>query len=95
MLSRCGIGAMRLLGRLPLPWVRALGCLLGWMLYALAAPRRRVASTNLRLCFPDKSEPQIRTLTRRTVVLAACFQRSAIERLDLRRGFGAQANMRA
>jgi KDO2-lipid IV(A) lauroyltransferase len=68
MLSRLGIGVMHVLARLPLAWVRALGCVLGWLLYALVVPRRRVAMTNLRLCFPDQSAAQIRTLTRRTFV---------------------------
>ena len=68
MLSRCGISLMRMLGRLPLCWVRVLGRLLGWTLFALAAPRRRVARTNLRLCFPDQSARQIRALTLRTFV---------------------------
>ena len=61
MLSQCGIAVMHLMGRLPLAWVRALGWVLGWFLYAVAVPRRRVAQTNLRLCFPDKSEREIRT----------------------------------
>ena len=68
MLSRLGIAMMHLLGRLPLAWVRALGCGLGWMLYALAIPRRRVAQTNLRLCFPDRSAAQIRALTLGTFI---------------------------
>ena len=68
MLSRLGIAVMHLLGRLPLAWVRALGCWLGWVLYVLAVPRRRVAMTNLRLCFPDRSARQIRALTLRTFV---------------------------
>lgn len=68
MLSRLGIVVMHLLGRLPLAWVRALGCVLGWVLYVLAVPRRRVALTNLRLCFPDQSARQIRALTIRTFV---------------------------
>jgi KDO2-lipid IV(A) lauroyltransferase len=59
---------MRLLGRLPLVWVRAMGYLLGRALYFLAVPRRRVARTNLRLCFPDKSDSQIRALTIRTFI---------------------------
>ena len=59
---------MRLLGRLPLPWVRALGWLLGCALFVLVVPRRRVASTNLRLCFPDKSARQIRVLVFKTFV---------------------------
>ena len=68
MLSRAGILVMHLLGRLPLKWVRALGCLLGGVLFVLATSRRRVAHTNLRLCFPDLSAVQIRALTRATFV---------------------------
>ncbi len=68
MLSRLGIRLMRLLGRLPLAWVRALGCFFGCVLYGLAAPRRRVAWTNLRLCFPQRSTPQIRVLAVRTFI---------------------------
>lgn len=68
LLSQAGIAVMHLLARLPLAWVRALGWLLGSVLYGLAVPRRRVAQTNLRLCFPDQSGRQIRVLTRRTFV---------------------------
>ncbi|NMM12310.1 MAG: lipid A biosynthesis acyltransferase [Rhodoferax sp.] len=68
MFSHFGITVMHLLGRLPLAWVRALGWLLGCVLYALAVPRRRVAQTNLRLCFPDKSEHEIKHLTFQTFV---------------------------
>lgn len=68
MLSCLGIGVMHLLGRLPLAWVRALGWLLGCVLYVLAVPRRRVAQINLRRCFPDRSAGQIRALALRTFV---------------------------
>nr|MDP2191474.1 lipid A biosynthesis acyltransferase [Rhodoferax sp.] len=68
LLSKFGIVMMQLLGRLPLAWVRALGCFLGWALYVLAVPRRRVARANLRLCFPDLSARQIRVLTIHTFV---------------------------
>ena len=68
MLSRLGIAMMLLLGRLPLAWVRALGYGFGWVLYVLAIPRRQVAQTNLRLCFPDRSAAQIRALTLGTFV---------------------------
>lgn len=67
-LSHAAIALMGLLGRLPLSWVRAVGTLLGWVLFALAAPRRRVAQTNLRMCFPDKTEQELRTLAMRTFV---------------------------
>lgn len=68
LFSRAGIAVMHLLARLPLAWVRALGWLLGWVLYGLAVPRRRVARTNLHLCFPDKPDAEIRALTRRIFV---------------------------
>jgi KDO2-lipid IV(A) lauroyltransferase len=68
LLSKFGIHVMRLMGLLPLAWLRLLGLGLGWMLYVLVAPRRRVAQTNLRLCFPDRSEAQVRALALRTFV---------------------------
>lgn len=46
---------MRMLGYLPLPWLRALGVALGWLLHALVKRRRQVALTNLTLCFPRLS----------------------------------------
>lgn len=49
---------MRVLRWLPLPLLRALGAALGWLLYASVPSRRRVASTNLALCFPHWSEAQ-------------------------------------
>jgi len=51
-MSRLGVAFMRLLSHLPLAWVRALGWGLGWLLYGLAVPRRRVVQINLALCFP-------------------------------------------
>ena len=68
LVSQAGVGVMRVLGRLPLSWVRALGWALGWLLYLLVVPRRRVAQTNLRLCFPDKSQADIRALVIGTFV---------------------------
>lgn len=56
MLAHLLIACMRLLGQLPLPWLRALGAGLGWVLFHLAGRRRQVALTNLRLCFPDRPE---------------------------------------
>ena len=68
MLSKFGIWVMRGLGRLPLPWLRALGFLLGCLLFVLIVPRRRVATINLRLCFPALSAQQVRSLVLRTFV---------------------------
>jgi KDO2-lipid IV(A) lauroyltransferase len=52
-MTRLGISLLRLLAYLPLPWVRALGWLLGWLLFLLVGSRRRVVQTNLALCFPQ------------------------------------------
>ena len=41
--NRLGLGLMRLLARLPLSWVRALGWALGSVLHVLATRRRRIA----------------------------------------------------
>ena len=54
-MSRLGVAVMRWLALWPLPWLRALGALLGWLLYALALRRRRVGDINLALCFPQAS----------------------------------------
>ncbi len=62
MLTTLGIWFMRLLAHLPLAWIRGLGWLLGALLYALVRSRRRVALTNLRLCFPARSEAERRAL---------------------------------
>ncbi len=59
---------MRGLAHLPLAWVRALGWLLGWSLYAVVGSRRRVVQTNLRLCFPALDVAQRRALSRRVFV---------------------------
>ena len=73
-----GIGLMRLIAPLPLPWVRGLGRLVGWVLYGLAAPRRRVVRVNLELCFPDWSAARRRAVARETFVrfAQAWFDRS-------------------
>ncbi len=55
-----GVLFMRWIARLPLGWVRALGTLVGWVLYALAVPRRRVVMRNLALCFPQHTLAQRR-----------------------------------
>jgi len=71
MLSRIGIIFMRLLGQLPLSWVRALGWVLGWVLFAVATSRRHVVRVNLRLCYPDQSPQQIRVLAVQTFIYFA------------------------
>ena len=71
LFTRSGILFMRLLAMLPLGVVRAMGKLLGWVLYVLVASRRRVVTINLSLCFPGHSPDEIRDLTRQTFVYFA------------------------
>ncbi|HSI55488.1 MAG TPA: lipid A biosynthesis acyltransferase [Ramlibacter sp.] len=53
---------MRFLAHLPLPLIRAFGWVLGWVLYGVVVPRRRVVNVNLALCFPDWTPAQRRRL---------------------------------
>jgi KDO2-lipid IV(A) lauroyltransferase len=71
VLTRAGILFMQSLAVLPLSWVRGLGALLGWALYALVAARRRVVAVNLALCFPALSDLERRKLTQQTFVYFA------------------------
>ena len=57
-MTRLMLQLMRAVRWLPLPVLRALGAALGWLLHALVPSRRRVASTNLALCFPAWSEAE-------------------------------------
>lgn len=59
---------MRGLAHLPLTWVRALGWLLGWILYGFVVSRRHAVQVNLHLCFPRMTPVQVRTLSRRVFV---------------------------
>lgn len=68
MASQLGIAFMRLLSHLPLGLVRGLGAWLGWLLFYLAVPRRRIAMTNLALCFPQRSEAERRRIAMGTFI---------------------------
>lgn len=81
--TRLTLWMMRWLAHWPLPWVRALGSLLGWILYAVIVPRRRVVRTNLRLCFPALTEAQINTLSHRIFI---CFSQAWLDRAWLWHG---------
>jgi Kdo2-lipid IVA lauroyltransferase/acyltransferase len=70
-MSRLGVLFMRALAHLPLAWVRALGWLLGWFLYFVVVPRRRVVHRNLELCFPGWTREQRRALAPRIFVRVA------------------------
>jgi len=69
--SHLTLGVMRILALLPLGWVRALGTLLGWVLYAVVPARRRVVRVNLRLCFGASSDAARERLVRQVFVYFA------------------------
>ena len=54
---------------LPLRASRAVGALLGWSFFLVNGKRRRIARVNLRLCFPELSTRQRRSLLRRHFVM--------------------------
>jgi KDO2-lipid IV(A) lauroyltransferase len=58
-------GLTRAIAFLPFSMVLRLGSLLGGLLYYLSAGRRRVAKTNLRLCFPEWDEKKRQRVLRR------------------------------
>ena len=58
MLTRIGVFILWLMHFLPFRVLVWIGNALGWLLYYLAAERRRVGRINLSLCFPDMSESQ-------------------------------------
>ena len=91
MLNRLGVALMQGLARLPLAWLRGLGWLLGLLLYAVAAPRRRVARINLGLCFPDLPPGALQALTRRSFV---CFAQAWLDRAWLWHGAPAVVRQR-
>jgi KDO2-lipid IV(A) lauroyltransferase len=70
-MSHLGVLFMRALAHLPLPWVRAFGWALGWFLYFVVLPRRRVVQRNLEMCFPGWSVARRRALVPRVFVHVA------------------------
>ena len=58
-------GLLRLIALLPYPMIMACGHLIGMLLYPFALRRRRIAEINLRLCLPQLSDAERRTLIRR------------------------------
>lgn len=75
--ARLLVAAMRALARWPLPLLRALGCVLGLLLWLFAGRRRHIADVNMRLCFAHWSP-----LRRRWQVLChfVAFGQSVIDR---------------
>ena len=77
MTTHPGVWLMRALAPLPLPWLRALGDVLGRLLFALARRRRHIALVNLRLAFPAWSEAERMDVARRSFI---AFAQSFIDR---------------
>lgn len=77
MLTRIGLALLWLLHWLPYSWLAACGRGFGGLLYRLGRERRRVALTNLGLCFPDLDAAERSALARRHF---AAFGRSFVER---------------
>lgn len=76
-MTRVLVGLLWLLHWLPLSVLAPIGRGLGALLYVLARRRRRIATTNLRLCFPDREPAQIDALCREHFKLVG---RSILER---------------
>lgn len=76
-MTRLALALMWLLHFLPLSWLAPLGIGFGRLLFVLAGERRRVAITNLRLCFPGMSEAERIALAKRHF---EAFGRSFVER---------------
>jgi KDO2-lipid IV(A) lauroyltransferase len=68
MFSAFGLVVLRLLGYLPLRWLRALGAGLGWLLYRMVGSRRHVLLTNLRVCFPERTDLERQAMARESFV---------------------------
>ncbi|MDR1351091.1 MAG: lipid A biosynthesis acyltransferase [Zoogloeaceae bacterium] len=77
LFSRLGVAALWLLHGLPLPLLRGVGWMLGTALFYGGRARRKIARTNLRLCFPDKSEAERARLLKRHFT---CFAQSLLDR---------------
>ena len=77
MFSAWGLVLLRLMGYLPLRWLRALGTGLGWLLYGVVASRRHVLLTNLRVCFPALSAAEREAMAREAFV---CFAQAWLDR---------------
>jgi len=64
MLVRLGVFILWLIHFLPFRVIVAIGNNLGFLLYLLAAERRRVGTINLKLCFPEMSDEARKKLLR-------------------------------
>jgi KDO2-lipid IV(A) lauroyltransferase len=89
MMTRIGVFLFWLLHFLPFPALVVIGNGLGTLLYRLANERRRVATINLQLCFPDMSDEARQQLVRAHFKM---FARGVIERCILWWGSAGRIN---
>jgi Kdo2-lipid IVA lauroyltransferase/acyltransferase len=90
-LSRIGVVFMRLIAPLPLPVIRAMGWLLGWLMYALVVPRKHIVRKNLLLCFSEQSAQELKRLEPKIFI---CFAQTWLDRSWLWHGSAAQRSSR-
>ncbi|MGM0542213.1 MAG: hypothetical protein ACQEQR_07240, partial [Pseudomonadota bacterium] len=72
-----GIGLLKIVSLLPLSFKFKIGKGLGKILFYLATKRRRLALTNIQLCFPDK------TPTEQQAILQAHFESLGIGLIEM------------
>ena len=60
--QRVSLRLLRLTEKLPLAVTRKIGSLLGLLYFAFNKKRRKIAKTNIALCFPDLTEPEHRRI---------------------------------
>lgn len=70
-LARFWIGVVKGLAHVPLPARRGMARVVAFILWWAIPARRRVTLTNLRLCFPEKTEAQRRRIAKATYVSLA------------------------
>ncbi len=87
MLTRFGLLLIWLLHWLPYGWQVHIGNGLGDLLWLLARPRRHIADTNLRLCFPEWDAAQRQQIARAHF---RCTARALLDQGLLRWGSAAQ-----
>lgn len=66
--SWIGVGLFWLIGQLPWSILLATGRGLGRLAWHLAKSRRHIATTNIRLCFPELSEAEQQNLAHRCII---------------------------
>lgn len=84
------LGFMRLCARLPFAWLLRTGSFIGMIFYCLSASRRRIAETNIGLCFPELNKAQQRKIEK------ACFRNIGVSVMETALAWwGSEAKIKA